>query len=197
MMRTLVLIDGQNLYHLARRAWASGSSSPYAWPSYDVEKLAHVLVSRTTGRTLAEIRFYTGVPDPAVGLSELFWHGFWSNKIRYLRSRGVYVYRGRVNAGGQEKGVDVSLALDLVRAAYERQYEAAIIVSQDWDFGPAVRLAKEIARTQGRRLVFESCFPLGPGSHSRRGVPGTTWIPIDQATYDSCRDPRDYRPRRR
>ena len=195
-MQTLVLIDGQNLYHLARRAWASGPDSPYAWPSYDVEKLANVLVSGTPGRTLAEIRFYTGVPDPAVGSSQLFWHGFWSNKIRYLRSRRVYVYRGSVNAGGQEKGVDVSLALDLVRATYERQYEDAIIVSQDWDFGPAVRLAKEIAKAQNRRLSFESCFPLGPGSHSRRGVPGTTWIPIDQATYDSCRDPRDYRPRR-
>ena len=145
-MRTIVLIDGQNLYHLARRAWASGPSSPYAWPSYDVEKLAGLLAYRTPGRTLEEIRFYTGVPDPASGSSQLFWHGFWSNKIRYLRSRGVYVYRGRVNAGGQEKGVDVSLALDLVRATYDRQYEAAIIVSQDWDFGPAVRLAKEIAQ---------------------------------------------------
>ena len=196
-MRTLVLIDGQNLYHLARRAWAFGSDSPYAWPSYDVEKLARLLVSRISERTLAEIRFYTGVPDPKAGHSQQFWHGFWSNKIRYLRSRGVYVYRGRVNAGGQEKGVDVSLALDLVRATYNQSYETAIIVSQDWDFGPAVRLAKEIARAQDRRLVFESCFPLGPGSHSRRGVPGTTWIPIDQATYDSCRDPRDYRPKRR
>ena len=195
-MRTIVLIDGQNLYHLARRAWASGSSSPYAWPSYDVETLARVLVSRTLGRILTEIRFYTGVPDPSGGPSQLFWHVFWSNKIRYLRSLGIYVYRGRVSAGGQEKGVDVSLALDLVRATYDRQYEAAIIVSQDWDFGPAVRLAKEIAQAQGRRLVFESCFPVGPGSPSRRGVPGTTWIPIDQATYDACRDSRDYRPRR-
>ena len=60
-----------------------------------------------------------------------------------------------------------------------RQYEAAIIVSQDWDFGPAVRLAKEVAQAQGRRLVFESCFPVGPGSLSRRGVPGTTWVPIE------------------
>ena len=92
--------------------------------------------------------------------------------------------------------MDVSLALDLVRATYEQQYDAAIIVSQDWDFGPAVRLAKEIAKAQSRRLAFESCFPHGLGSHSRRGVPGTTWIPIDQTTYDSCRDPRDYRPGR-
>ena len=91
--------------------------------------------------------------------------------------------------------MDVSLALYLVRATYDRQYEAAIIVSQDWDFGPAVRLAKEIAQAH-RRLVYEFAFPVGPGSLSRRGVPGTTWVPIDQATYDACRDPRDYRPRR-
>ena len=153
-MRAIVPIDGQNLYHLARRAWASGSPSPYAWPSYDVEKLASVLVSRVAGRTLSETRFYTGVPDPAVGPSQLFWHGFWSNKIRYLSSRGIYVYRGRVNAGGQEKGVDVSLALDLVRATYDRRYEAA------------------------------------------RGVRERPGFRIDQATYDSCHDSRDYRPRR-
>ena len=66
-MRTIVLIDGQNLFHLARTAWSSGPSSPYDWPSYDVEKLAHALVSRAPGRTLAEVRFYTGVPDPTVG----------------------------------------------------------------------------------------------------------------------------------
>ena len=159
-----------------------------------MENLAQALVRRVPGRTLAEIRFYTGVPDPRTGSTELFWHGFWSKKIRYLKSQGIYVYRGRVSAGKQEKGVDVSLALDLVRATYERQYEAAIIVSQDWDFGPAVRFAKEIAEAQGRKLVFESCFPAGSGV-SRRGVPGTTWVRIDKATYEACLDPTDYRPK--
>ena len=47
-------------------------------------------------------------------------------------------------------------------------------MSQDWDFGPAVQLAKEIAKAQGWWLVFESCFPVGSGSLSSRGVPGTT-----------------------
>ena len=83
-MRAIVLIDGQNLYHLARRAWVSGPQSPYAWTSYDVEKLAGALVAGTPGRSLIETRFYTGVLDSACGPSQLFWHGFWSNKIRYL-----------------------------------------------------------------------------------------------------------------
>ena len=194
-MRAIVFINGQNLYHLAKEAWvddrrsSDNQSSPYAWPSYDVELLARALVSQTSGRTLEEIRFYTGVPNSR---TSFFWHGFWSNKIRYLKSRGIHVYRGRV----QEKGVDVSLALDLVRAAYDQRYEVAIIVSQDSDFGPAVRLAKEIAQEQDRMLHFESCYPVGPGSGSNREIRGTKWVQIDQATYDACHDPRDYRPKK-
>jgi len=196
-MRTIVFIDGQNLYHSARQAWSSSgsASSVYTWPSYDVEKLADALVSRISGRALSETRFYTGVPDPAFGETQRFWHGFWANKLRHLRRRGVYVYRGRVSPEGQEKGVDVSLAIDLVKLTYEQAYDVAIIISQDWDFGPAVRLAKEIAQSQNRSLVFESAFPRRPGTTQRiRGVPGTTWVEIEKPLYDACLDSRDYRP---
>ena len=196
-MRTLVLIDGQNLFHLARIAWAptpASPSSPYSWPSYDAVKLAETLVAGADGRTLVETRFYTGVPDRS---SQKFWHIYWTNKLQHLRHSGVHVYAGRVNSGGQEKGVDVSLAIDLVQATHEQRYDAAIIVSQDWDFGPAVRLAKAIAHSHGQNLEFESACPVGPRSISRRGVPGTKWVAIDKATYDACRDLRDYRPRGR
>lgn len=194
--RVIVFFDGQNLYHAAKDAWGPDpptGPSPYAWPSYDVEKLAKILVERVPGRVLAQTRFYTGVPDPYQGPKEKFWHGFWTNKLRVLASRGIYVYKGRVNPGGQEKGVDVSLAIDLVRLTYEQAYQVAIVVSQDWDFGPAVRLAKQVAQGQGRMLVFESAFPLGPGGRSRRGIPGTVWVPIDKEAYDACYDPTDYR----
>lgn len=196
-MRTLISFDGQNLYHLAKNAWApvpSVSGSPYGYPSYDVEKLAQTLVARVPGRVLTQIRFYTGVPDPNHGRKEAFWHGFWSNKLRYLGSRGIYVYRGRINLGGQEKGVDVSLAVDIVELAYDQAYDAAIIVSQDWDFGSAVRLCRHIAQTQERTLSFDSAFPYRAGAVSPRGIPGTTWVRIDKAVYDTCYDPTDYRP---
>ena len=192
-MRTIAFVDGQNLYHLARVAWApvpADPSSPYSWPSYDVKALAERLAARRPQRNLAEIRFYTGVP--AASLNR-FWHSFWTNKCRHLRNQGVHVYTGRVNSARQEKGVDVSLALDLIQATHEQRYDAAIIVSQDADFGPAVRLAKKIAHSQERYLQFESAFPVGAKSTSKRGVPGTTWAPIDKATYDACRDHRDYR----
>lgn len=196
-MRTIVFFDGQNLYHGVRDAWATPpTSSPYSYPSYDVEKLAASLVSRVPGRTLAEIRFYTGIPDPTHGPTQRRWHVFWSNKLRHMVSRGVYVYKGRVSRNGQEKGVDVSLATDLIRLTYEQAFDVAIIVSQDWDFGPAVSLAKEISAGQPRALIFESAFPRRPSSrYQNRGVPGTTWVHISKAMYDACIDPRDYRAR--
>lgn len=196
-MDTVVFVDGQNLYHLAKEAWLANpadTKSSYAWPSYDVEKLAHALVTRMPGRSLSQIRFYTGVPNQS---GNAFWYHFWSNKLRHLRRNGVYTYRGRISSGSQEKGVDVSLAIDLVQATHEQRYDIAIIVSQDSDFGPAVSLSKQIAAAQGRRLTFKSAFPVGSGSSSRRGIPGATWIHIDQATYDACFDHRNYRPRRR
>ena len=161
-MRTIVLIDGQNLFHLAKEAWG------HSWPNYDVQKLAQALTALKSGRVLEEVRFYTGMPTEQ---SNPRWYGFWNNKLRRLERQGIRVYRGRISYG-QEKGVDVSLALDLVSATYEQRYEASIIVSQDSDFGPAVRIAKGIARAQGRNLVFESAFPFNPlpGQQEERGA---------------------------
>ena len=61
-----------------------------------------------------------------------------------------------------------------------------------WPSYDVVRLAKKIARTQGRQLAFASAFPYHPGM-PQRGVPGTTWIHIDKPLYDRCHDPTDYR----
>ena len=154
-----------------------------------MQQLAQALVDLDSGRTLVETHFYTGVPDASTRPKL---NRFWTNKLRHLRNQAIKVYRGRVNIGGQEKGVDVSLALDLVKATYEQRYDLAIIVSQDSDFGPAVGLAREIAKDQGRKLAFESAFPFQQGSISPRGVPGTKWVRIDKAMYDACHDPRRY-----
>ena len=144
-LETIVFFDGQNLYHLAKQCWvhlSTDSNNPYSYPSYDVERLADFLVNGVSERVLKQIRFYTGVPDPTLGNKEKFWHGFWSNKLTYLKSRGVYVYRGRINLGKQEKGVDVNLAIDLIELTYDKQFEVAIIISQDQDFGGAVKIGR-------------------------------------------------------
>jgi len=191
-MNTIVFFDGQNIYRSAKDAWRTAASATYiyTWPSYDVEKLATTLASQTSGRVITQIRFYTGVPTAS---QNYHWNSFWVEKLRYLESQGVEVYKGRINTHNQEKGIDVKISVDLIQLTYEKRYEAAVIVSQDRDFEPAIKLAKEIAKDQHRQLVFESHFIVGPGSHSDRGIPGTYWKPIDKVTYDACLDPQDYR----
>ena len=188
-MRAIVFIDGQNLYHLARAAWGTGGgiqASPYNWPSYDVAKLAAELVAQTPGRSLEKVFFYTAVARSGR------WHAFWTSKLRRLRNQGIAVTRGSV-IQGREKGSDISLAIDLVTYAYEQEYDAAIIVSEDWDYAPAVRRAKEVAGKQGRTPTFESAFPVVAGNRTR-GIPGTRFFPIDKAVYDNCLEPSRYRP---
>ncbi len=190
-MNTIVFFDGQNIYRSAKDAWRSTASDTYVytWPSYDVEKLATALASQTSGRTITQIRFYTGVPT---SYQNYHWNCFWGEKLKYLESQGIEVYKGKINAHNQEKGVDVKIAIDMIRLTYERKYDVAIILSQDRDFEPAISLAKKIANDQKRQLFFESHFIIGPSSDSGRGIPGTKWMPIDKATYDVCLDAQDY-----
>ena len=194
-MRTIIFFDGQNLFHLAKAAFGgSGTGSQYTYPSYDVERLAKRIANATSGREITQIRFYTGVPSPNEEDEDERWHIFWSNKLRYIKSQGIYVYKGRINSSRQEKGVDVSLAIDLIDLTYQNKYDLAIIVSQDWDFGPAVRLAKVIATGQRHNVEFESWFPYAPDCGILdRGIPGTTWKKIDKNLYDRCIDVNEYR----
>ena len=117
------------------------------------------------------------------------WHSFWVNKLKHLSEQGIEVYKGRINHSGQEKGVDVKLAIDIIQLTYEKQYDCALILSQDRDFEPAIILANEIAKDQNRQLRFESHYII---ADSDRGIPKTIWMPIDKQTYDSCYDPTNY-----
>jgi uncharacterized LabA/DUF88 family protein len=199
--RAVAFIDGQNLFHAARAAFG------YTYPSYDVAALCRTLCRRQ-GWHLKQVRFYTGIPEPA---DDHFWNRFCSAKLGSMGHQGVYVFtrplRYRTKTinlpdgttysflSGEEKGIDVRIALDIVRMAYRAEYDVVLILSQDQDLAEVAQEIRTIAREQHRWIKAASAFPQGDGKMSRRGVDKTDWIRIDRATYDSCLDPRDYRPR--
>jgi hypothetical protein len=94
---------------------------------------------------------------------------------------------------GQEKGVDIRIALDMVRMAHQKAYDVALLFSQDQDLTEAVDEVKVIAREQKRWIKVVSSFPVSPTYRNRRGIDKTDWVPIDRSTYDACLDPNDYR----
>lgn len=94
---------------------------------------------------------------------------------------------------GEEKGIDVRIALDVISMAHRREYDVAVILSQDQDLSEVAEEIRVIAREQGRWIKVACAFPVSPTSRNRRGINKTDWIPIERATYEACLDHRDYR----
>ncbi len=111
------------------------------------------------------------------------------------RTRTIRLRDGSVRSflSGEEKGIDVRLALDAVRMAHRHEYDVAVILSQDQDLSEVAEEVRSIAREQGRWIKIASAFPASPAAPNRRGIDKTDWIRIDRATYDNCLDRRDYR----
>lgn len=95
---------------------------------------------------------------------------------------------------GEEKGIDVRIALDIVRMAHRGEYDVALVFSQDQDLSEVAEEVRTIAHEQDRWLKIACAYPISPTSRNRRGINKTDWIPIDRALYDTCLDRRDYRP---
>ena len=199
LKRAVSFVDGQNLFHAAREAFG------YTYPNYDVTALAeHVCTER--GWELTQVQFYTGIPD--VG-DDPRWHHFWTHKLAAMGRQGVIVfsrplrYRNRTVAlpdGTQhsfltreEKGIDVRIALDVIALAHRREYDVALVMSQDQDLSEVAEEIRTIAREQRRWIKIASAFPQSPTSRNRRGINKTDWIRIDRELYDQCLDRRDYR----
>ena len=197
--RTIAFIDGQNLYHAAREAFG------YTYPNYNPLRLASE-VRRLEAWDLVQVRFCTGIPDPT---DNPFWNSFWSAKLAAMGRQGIHVfartlrYRNRTVIlpdgtqhtflSGEEKGIDVRIALDIIRLAHRGEYEVALVFSQDQDLSEAAEEVRVIARESGRWIKIACAFPFSPASRNKRGIDKTDWIRIDRRLYESCLDPRDYR----
>ena len=93
----------------------------------------------------------------------------------------------------EEKGIDVRIALDVIRLGHRAEYDVALVFSQDQDFSEVASEVRVIAAEQARWLKIASAFPVSPTTRNRRGIDKTDWIRIDRTTFDACLDRRDYR----
>ena len=199
--RTIAFFDGQNLFLQAKEAFG------FSYPNYDPKKLAEKICV-DCGWNLAEIRFYTGVPDRS---DKPFWNHFWSAKLLAMSRAGLVTfsrpmrYRNKevelpdgsthTFLTGDEKGIDVRIALDIISLAYSQEYDVALVFSQDQDLSEVAKEIRVIAEEQSRWIKIVSAFPVSPTVRNKRGIDRTDWVRIDRQTYQSCIDPRDYRPK--
>jgi uncharacterized LabA/DUF88 family protein len=200
--RAIVFVDGQNLFHAVKKTFG------YSYPNYDVLSLAQAVCGQQ-GWSCERVQFYTGVPDLT---DNPFWHQFWAAKLPAMNHQGVKVfsrplrYQTKMATSpdgsqqalrvGQEKGIDVRIALDIVRAIRLRECEVVVICSQDQDLSEVADEVRVFAREQQRWLKIASAFPCRPLLKKSRGINKTDWIQIDKPTYDACIDTRDFRPKK-
>ena len=196
--KAVAFFDGQNLFYAAKEAFG------YPYPNYDPLVLARRICDGKRW-SLESVRFYTGVPEVS---DKPFWHHFWNNKLAVMGKKGVQTFRrplryrnqiviadGKTVTAlvGQEKGVDIRIALDMVRMAHQKAYDVALIFSQDQDLTEAVEEVKTIAKEQNRWIRAACAFPVSPTYRNRRGIDKTDWIAIERPLYEACIDPSDYR----
>lgn len=199
--RVFAFFDGQNLFYGAKKAYG------YPYPNYHPLKLSEN-VCDYHGWQLDQVNFYTGVPDYE---DRPEWNRFWTRKLGAMGKQGIVTfsrplrYRNRTIVNdkgdvlavqvGQEKGIDVRIALDVVSFARRKLFDVALIFSQDQDLSEVAREVRAISESQDRWIKIACAYPVSASSINKRGINGTDWIKIDKETYDSCIDHTDYRPK--
>jgi uncharacterized LabA/DUF88 family protein len=172
-------VDGQNLYHSAREAFG------HRFPNFDPLALAS-RVCQGQGWRLDQTRFYTGVPDAS---DDPFWNRFWVAKMGAMGHRGVHVYSRSLRYRNktvtlptglthsflvaEEKGIDVRIALDVIRLAHRNEFDVALVFSQDQDLSEVADEIRVISREQSRWIKIACAFPFSPTVRNRRGINGT------------------------
>ena len=198
--RAIAFVDGQNLFYAVKSAFG------FSYPNYDVLKLCR-LICAERGWELLRTNFYTGIPEFS---DDPKWNQFWQNKLAMMGYQGIRTfsrhlrYRNQtiklpdgtehVFMVGQEKGIDVRIAIDTIRCVHRNECDVVLIFSQDQDLSEVAEEIRLIAKEQNRWVKIASAFPTSPTAPNRRGIEKTDWIRFDRNLYESCIDPKDYRP---
>lgn len=142
--RVVVFIDYQNAHGWARRRFFPRGSDP-AQGHFDPLALGQLLCKRRRYESeLKEVRVYRGRPNPerqagaarANDRQTAAWER--SGLVKVVR-RNLSYPRDYPDRPASEKGIDVAVAVDMIRLALTEDYmDTAILLSSDKDLLPAV-----------------------------------------------------------
>ncbi|MDX2007534.1 MAG: NYN domain-containing protein [Meiothermus sp.] len=169
MERVAIFIDGSNLY----KGLVSTLGTDY--------RLDFVsFVNQLAGdRTLLRAYYYNApLPneDPAAKAHQSF--------LNYLkRVPYVMVRLGRLERRGEgfiEKGVDIQIAIDMLKLAYADAYDVAVLVSGDGDFSEVLKVIQEMGK-HAENTTFQVL------SSYRLAQQADRYYPLDALPWDKLR----------
>jgi uncharacterized LabA/DUF88 family protein len=138
-LRTIVFVDGQNMYKGAREAFGWKQEKGH-YGNFRPLGLGR-LVTDDSKRELKQVRLYQGLPDSyrdelgnALTQRRLAsWKADDPDLVEIITRPMKYP-----PPEGREKGIDVRLAIDLVSLAADNEYDLAVLASADTDLLPAI-----------------------------------------------------------
>lgn len=131
--RVAVYIDGSNFYHAVKDQRGSAR--------VDFEHLVNGLAD---GRVLVRTYYYNALPRESEVAEDQFTQqrNFFEsiNRLPCFEVKLGYIDRGN------QKGVDVQLATDMILGAVRGVYDTAVVVSGDGDFAIPVQAVKDMGK---------------------------------------------------
>jgi len=205
-MRVGVFIDGQNVTIGARYAFGHGNMHPLL--------LARALAG---SNDLVEVRYATGIPSAAVDPERhesqtrrhelmvttdvvvlekpLRYRWEWSIRDRDLgppHTQQGKVTKARVKSRnrGQEKGIDVWLALDALVMCSRDDLDCVIVATADTDLDLLRDYVRMVPGNETTKVV--QARVLRDEHELRKSPAWDATIGIDRAMFEACRDAFDY-----
>ena len=157
--RAIVFVDGSNWYHKLKKLLNANLNTveDEMKPPIDFDLRACVK-EMTSPDQLTDIRYYIGKVRRIRGddKSELL-YGNQQRLIAFLQQQQIQLGFGDLIAypdgSYHEKGVDILLAVEMIRLGLDKKYDVAYLLSSDTDLVPAV----EECRRLGREVVYVGC----------------------------------------
>lgn len=202
--KLIVFVDYQNTYMAAREAFFDDAVDHHTCGQIHPLKLGELLAersnqTRTDGRrtVLHQVRLYCGMPDsekdPKGNSARLRQVQIWG------RMPGVQVlHRPLRYPGGslppQEKGVDVQLAVDVIRMALQGEYQLGVIFSRDTDLRPVLETMLDLKSHINVTCTVAAWQPDTGRRHSLQVPNHRVWCYyLTRRDFNSVADKRDYR----
>jgi uncharacterized LabA/DUF88 family protein len=196
--KVTLFIDAQSLYNAIRDAFFSDTDN-HVCGQVDPMKLANFICSQPppgVTRVLNEVRVYSGRPDPTrdprTHAAHMKQCAEWSRGGVHLITRQLRYPREWPNHRAQEKGIDVTLAIDFVSFAVDCLHDVGVLASFDTDLIPAMEFVLKRPTMKCRVEVVGLNSSKTPRRRLR--VPGYSlycyWI--DAGIYGTIADTTDY-----
>ena len=152
--RVIIFIDWSNLYHIVKNLLPSKRPIDFNFERF----VKHLTGNRNLIRT-----YYYNVPlDITRDLESYMKQQKFFDKIQRIPNFKFVLCRmqkrkinGKIIYEAKED--DIHLAVDMVKLAYNDAYDAAILVSSDGDFVPAVKAVQEKGKNV-ENIGFENTF---------------------------------------